>query len=283
MSEGELRAWLPRVPDDDRSLDPSSAVWKRGQVFVTDGELVRVINPREGKVYRLAGGGSDPDVAEGPAKLACFRGVSGLAIDEESLWFGDTGGGAVRCMHLASDSVSTLADGLPGPVELTRAETVMYVGCRQGELFAIDTSTAERRALESVRGIVTGLVVVGRTLYVATAAGLLLGVDRTSGKVTQRLELGDTPHSIARSPYSPWLYVGLPGRIQQVSLPEGSSKQVTGEGAVTQPRALAIVHAWHESFAHFRVTGLYFFDAGKLCWLDTLNSAVTTVLARSGM
>jgi hypothetical protein len=277
LTDAEWRKQLPCVPDEGRPLDPSAAVWERGLVFASDGDVVRVIDPTEGRVFRLAGGGSEADVVDGPAKLACFRGVAGVAIDEGGLWFGDTGAGAIRHMHFASDRVSTLADGFPGPVELVRAGTTMYVGCRQGEVFEIDTTTAERRPLEVVPGAVTGLAIVARTLYVATAGGLL-GIDRASGRVTQRLELDATPSSVARNPHAPWLYLGLPGRIQRLSVPDGSSEQLTGE--VTQPRAFAVVRTYNKMFSRFSVSGLYFFDAGKLRWLDLTHDTVTTVLAR---
>jgi hypothetical protein len=281
-SEEDRSWWPPCIADEERPLDPSSAVWHRGLVYVCDGDVVRVIDPKGGKVFRLAGGGSDTDVADGPAKLACFRGVSGLAIDETGLWFGDTGAGTVHRLHFSSDSVSTLTDGLPGVVAMVRDGTALYVACRQGELFEIDTDTAERRPLEAARdALVTGLALVERTVYVTTAAGLVLGVDRASRKVTQRLELEGTPYSVVRHPLGPWLYVASPGRIERLLVPDGSLEQLTPNGAVTLPRALAPVRTYNKSASRFWVPGLYFFDGGNLCWLDRLNNVVTTVLARS--
>lgn len=216
---------MPCVPDDSRPLDPTSAVWMRGLVFASDGDVVRAVDPAAGKVFRLAGGGSDPAVVEGPAKLACFRGVSGVAIDEAGLWFGDTKNGAVRRLDFASDRVTTLAEGLPEPVELARNGSTVYVGCRQGELFEIDAGTAERRPLEAVRGAVVGLTVVARSLYAATAAGAVLGIDRTNGRVTQRLAIEGSMYCVAQNPHSslPWLWVGLPGRIHQLRVPTALS------------------------------------------------------------
>jgi hypothetical protein len=276
----EWRASLPFVPDEARPLDPSSAVWRRGLVFASDGELVRVIDVANRGVFRLAGGGSDPAVAEGPAKLACFRSVTGIAVDDAGLWFCESGRGAVYRMSFASDSVRTLVDGLPEPVALARDGSVLYVACRQGELFEIDTTTTERRPLEAVGGVVIGIAIVANTLYAATESGTLLGLDRRSLRVTQRLELGGPLHSIAYQ--APWLYLGLPGRIEQATVPDGSSKPLTRDGAVAQPHALAIVREYNKMFSSFNVTGLYFFDAGDLCWLDKLNSAVKIVLARGG-
>jgi hypothetical protein len=276
---------LPCVPDDSRPLDPTSAVWMRGLVFASDGDVVRAVDPAAGKVFRLAGGGSDPAVVEGPAKLACFRGVSGVAIDEAGLWFGDTKNGAVRRLDFASDRVTTLAERLPEPVELARDGSTVYVGCRQGELFEIDAGTAERRPLEAVRGAIVGLTVVARSLYAATAAGAVLGIDRTNGRVTQRLEIEGSIYCVAQNPHSslPWLWVGLPGRINKLRVPDGAFEQLARDGVVAQPRALAIVREYIEMFSHFSVTGLYFFDAGNLYRLDRhANNAVTTVLARSG-
>jgi hypothetical protein len=251
-------------------------------VFASDGDLVRVIDPTKRELFRLAGGGNDPAVAEGPAKVACFRGVTGIAIDDAGVWFCDNGRGAVHRMRFASDGVTTLVDGLAEPVELARDGSVLYVACRQGELFEIDTSTTERRALEAVRGIVVGIAIVANTLYVATETGTLLGLDRRSRRVTQRLEVCGPLYSIAKHPNAPWLYLGQPGRIQQVGVPDGSSEQLTRDGAVAQPCALAFVREYNEMFSSYGVPGLYFFDAGNLCWLDRRsNNAVTTVIARS--
>lgn len=265
------------MADDDLPLDPSAAVWHRGLIYVCDGDVVRVVEPTNGKVFRLAGGGADADVADGPAKLARFRGVAGLAIDDTGLWFCDAGGGAVRRLQFATDSVSTLASDLPGPVAMVRNEAALYVACREGDLFELDTSSGERRPLETVRdAAITGVAVVERTLYVTTASGAVLGVDRFSGNVTQRLPLAGTPYSVARHPLGPWLYVALPGRIEQLHVPEGSIEPLT-TGDVTLPRALAPVRTRSKHLPGFEVRGMYFFDGGNLCWLDRHTKVVTTV------
>lgn len=273
--------WPSCVADDDRPLDPSSAVYHRGLLYVCDGDIVRVVDPTTGKVFRLAGGGTDTDLGDGPAKLARFRGVAGLAVEEAGLWFGDSGAGAVRRLSFVSDGISTLTESLPGPpAEMVRDHETLYVACRGGELVAIDTNTGEQRPLESARdALITGLAIVGRTLYVATAAGLVLGVDRASAKVTQRLELDGAPYSFVGHPRGPWIYVAVPGRIEQLAVPDGSVEQLTANDAVTLPRALAPVLTY-DSFGNFTVRGLYFFDAGSLCRLVLSKKLVTKVLAQ---
>jgi hypothetical protein len=282
LAEGELRARVLSicVRDERRTFDPSSAVWRQGLVFTCEGDVLRVIDPADRNVFLLAGGGGDPGVAEGPAKRACFRGVSGLVLDDDGLWFCDIGGGAVRRMRFAGDSVSTLVDGLPAPVHLARAETTFYVACRQGELLEIDTTTDERRPLETLDGgPVMGVAIIGRTLYVATASGWIFGVDRTSRRVTQRLEVDGMPSSVVRN--GPWLYLGLPGRIEKLRMPDGASERMSGDdakAAVAQPRALAIVERYNNTLQHFFVDGLYFFGAGNLCWLDRHKKAISIVV-----
>jgi hypothetical protein len=73
------------------------------------------------------------------------------------------------------------------------------------------------------------------------------------------------------------LYVALPGRIERLSVPDGSAELLTANGAVISPRALAPVRTPSKHLPGYDVPGMYFFDEGSVCWLDRKKKVVTTV------
>jgi DNA-binding beta-propeller fold protein YncE len=101
-------------PADQASLNEPSAlvIDDEGRLYIADqsNHRVRVVDLKTGVIRTFAGTGTATYDGDGkPAGDAALAGPSGLALETDRLYIADTFNGRVRCVHLASGMITTVA------------------------------------------------------------------------------------------------------------------------------------------------------------------------------
>jgi sugar lactone lactonase YvrE len=133
-----------------------------GQLFLSDGDLLRRLDLQSATVTTLLGAFNQPGTADGPAAKARVFEPGGLALSGTTLYLSDTENHTLRLFDLAAGTISTLAgtaetpgtaDGT-GPAARFR-EPEGLVLAPSGVLFVADTDNNAIRQLDPKTGQVT--------------------------------------------------------------------------------------------------------------------------------
>lgn len=159
-------------PADQATLNEPAAliIDEKNRLYIADqsNHRIRMVDVDSGLIQTIAGSGAATYDGDGkPAIDAAIAGPSGLALADDLLYIADTFNGRIRCLHLSSGQISTVAgDGAAyryespsDPPSPSLARPTGIAVAHNGDLFLTDSDNHLVRRWDRTSG--TGICLAG--------------------------------------------------------------------------------------------------------------------------